>query len=324
MNTRYGRSAFRQRPPTFSQRFVTWCLQHVQALVFSLGQLWHNPLASLLTAAVIGISLALPAGFYVILENAHYLSASWGGSVQIAAFLKMDIDDDAARRLAQKLAQRAEIQEVKLISRNEALEEYHQHSGFAEALEVLEDNPLPALLLIRPRLDAVSNQSAEALLEMLKDLPEIDTAQYDQQWVQRLNAIIRIVQRAVAILAVFLATAVMLIIGNTIRMLIYHRRSEIEIAKLFGATDSFIRRPFLYSGIWYGLGGGLIAWLLVTAALTLLAQPVGDLTRLYTSSYILIGLSLRNSLLVILGGVLFGLIGSWVALQRYLKAIEPV
>ncbi len=324
MIARSARPALRQRTPTFGQRFVTWCLQHAQALIYSLGQLWHNPLASLLTAAVIGIALALPAGFYVILENARHLTAGWGGSVQIAAFLRMDVGEPAAQRLAHQIAQRAEVLEVKLIPPEEALREYRRHSGFAEALDVLEENPLPALLLIRPRLDGESTRPADALLEMLKSLPEVDAAQYDQQWLQRLTAIIGIVQRAVMILALFLAAAVLLIVGNTIRMLIYHRRPEIEIAKLFGATDSFIRRPFLYSGVWYGLCGGVIAWLLVTASLMALARPAGELARLYASNFTLTGLSADISLLVIAGGVLLGLIGSWAALQRHLKAIEPM
>src|SRR3972149_6612159 len=249
---------------------TAWLLQHAQAFVFSLGQLCRNPLASLLTAAVIGISLALPAGFYVILENTQRVSSGWEGSVQITAFLKMDVAEDRARELAVELEKKQDVAQVEYISRDQALAEFRQSSGFGEALDALDDNPLPSLLLVRPRPGGHPEQAAATLLDQLKALPEVENAQYDQQWVRRLNAMILIVQRIVYIMAVFLGMAVLLIIGNTIRMRFYHRRSEIEVAKLFGATDGFIQRPFLYSGFWYGLFGGVIAWALITISLLLL------------------------------------------------------
>ena len=296
MNTRRTQPATRARAHTFKHRLTMWVLQHVQAFIFSLGQFCRNPLTSILTAAVIGISLALPAGFYVILENARHITSSWEGTVQITAFLKLDTDDENAKKLAEQLSQRNDIADVRFIGRAEALEEYRRLSGFAEALDAVQENPLPSLLLIKPRLTERPGESTDELLKTLKDLPEVENAQFDQQWVKRLNAIIEIVQRAVLVLAAFLAMAVLLIVGNTIRMLIYHQRAEIEVAKLFGATDGFIQRPFLYSGFWYGLSGGMIAWLVVSISLLLLQQPANQLALLYASNFNLIGLSFKGTL----------------------------
>ena len=302
---------------------MVWVLQHVQAFVFSLGQLCRNPLASLLTAAVIGISLALPAGFYVILENTQRVSSGWEGSVQITAFLKMDVAEDRARELAAELEKKQDVAQVEYISRDQALAEFRQSSGFGEALDALDDNPLPSLLLVRPRPGGHPEQAAATLLDQLKALPEVENAQYDQQWVRRLNAMILIVQRIVFIMAIFLGMAVLLIIGNTIRMLIYHRRSEIEIAKLFGATDGFIQRPFLYSGFWYGLSGGLFAWLLIRGSLMLVEKPASHLAELYTGKFDLIGLTPVEALILIGVGIFLGLVGSWISVSHHLRAIEP-
>jgi len=323
MKQQLSQTAEYGRKKSLRSLFEIWLLQHLQAIVFSLGQLCRNPIASFLTASVIGISLALPAGFFIILENTRHITAGWGGSVEISAFLKMNVDDDAARELAGKLASRSDIAKVDLVTREQALKEYRQLSGFTHALDALDENPLPSLLLIKPDLGDYSEKTAEEFLTKLQAVPEIENAQYDQQWVKRLNAIIGIVQRIVLMLAVFLGMAVLIIIGNTIRMLIYHRRSEIEVAKLFGATDGFIQRPFLYSGLWYGMFGGIIAWALVTISLLLLQEPADSLAQLYTSNFKLIGLTIKEAFLLILSGILLGLIGSWISVQRHLRAIEP-
>lgn len=323
MNYRQQGIKRRSRPDQYKRYFTAWVLQHLQAFVSSLGHFLRNPVASLLTASVIGIALALPTGFYVILENAREVTAGWEGTIQITAFLDLDVDEKQAQALADKLEQRGDINNVELVSRKEALEEYRRLSGFAEAIDALEENPLPSLLLIKPQLADVSSGTADELLKVLVEMPGVDSAQYDQQWVQRLHAIIEIVQRLVLILAIFLALAVLLIVGNTIRMAIYQRREEIEVEKLFGATNGFIQRPFLYSGLWYGLAGGLLACILVGGALFFIQQPADSLARLYSGEFELMGLGFRDVFTVIGAGVLLGLIGSWVSVQRHLRAIEP-
>ncbi len=313
----------RKRKVDFRLAIKSWLAQHAQALISSFGQLFRNPVGSALTIAVIGISLALPAGFYVLLENARLISAGWEGSVEITAFLKKDISDATGQKLQQELQSQDNIEKVIFINRDKALEEYRQLSGFGEAIDALEENPLPSLLLIKPATDDKDAATIEQLVKQLSERREVDKAQYDQKWVQRLNAIISIIQRVVVMLAIFLGLAVLLIVGNTIRMSIYNRRAEIEVEKLFGATNAFIQRPFVYSGLWYGLGGGLFAWCLVTLALFFLQSPTDTLAQLYQSNFSLRGLAFDRALTLLAAGILLGSAGSWLSVQRHLRAIEP-
>jgi len=303
--------------------FNIWLLQHAQACVFSIGQLFKNPVNSLLTTAVVGIALALPTGFYLLLENCQRVVAGWDNSAQISLFLKLDISEERRFSLADEIRQLQGIAKVDYISPEAALLEYQQQSGFSDALSALEENPLPAILLLQPKFKGLSNQESEQLLQQLRSLPEVDTAQFDRQWIQRLFAIIEIVQRAVIMLSILLAIAVLLIIGNTIRLAIYNRRTEIEVNKLFGATEAFIQRPFLYTGLFHGIGGGLLAWCLLSLSLLLLDSPVARLAELYSSDFKLLGLSGSGLLLLLVSGAGLGLAGSWVSVKRHIKAIEP-
>jgi cell division transport system permease protein len=303
--------------------FKAWVLSHAQSFVYSLGQYYRNLLSSVLTTAVIGISLALPTGFYLILENAQQVTAGWGGAIQITAFLKSDIDDTVAEKFVTRLLDNPNIEAAKLISRDQALAEYKELSGFSEVIELLDTNPLPSVIIIYPKIDALTEGKDRQLLDFLYSHTEIEIAQYDQQWVKRLYSIIDIIQRFVIIFSAFIAFGVLLIVGNTIRMAIYHHRSEIEITKLFGATNHFIQRPFLYAGFWYGLSGGIASWLLLTLALQFLKQPVSRLAELYASEFSLANLSLTETLIMLACGIFLGLFGSWISVQRHLRTIEP-
>lgn len=303
-----------------SQHTNAWLAHHLYVFFFSLGQLVRTPVASSLTAAVIGIALALPAGLFLLLDNFHAISQEWGGTVQISLFLKQKITDTQARAIANQIHQNFNIS-VQVISRDEALQEYQALSGFGEALSVLEENPLPAVLVVQPT--QTDPQSVQALLAKLQQLPEVDIAQLDMQWLERLFAIVQLVQRGVLILSSLLGLAVILIIGNTIRLAIYNRREEIEVHKLFGATDAFIRRPFLYIGFWYGLTGGLIAWCLISLSLWLLSEPVKKLATLYYSQFTLVTLNMGSSLILLSSGIFLGLAGAWLAVSRHLKDIQP-
>ena len=190
-------------------------------------------------------------------------------------------------------------------------------------MNALESNPLPAIILLQPALQALSSIESDLLMQKLRTLPEVDTAQFDRQWIQRLFAIIEIVRQGVIVLSVLFALAVLLIVGNTIRLAIYNRRTEIEVNKLFGATEAFIQRPYLYSGLFHGAGGSFLAWLLLSLSLFLLDAPVARLAGLYSSDFKLHSLSIIECLLLFLGGGVLGLLGSWVSVQRHIKAIEP-
>jgi cell division transport system permease protein len=289
----------------------------------SLGRLSRRPAASLMTGAVIGIALALPGGLQMLVENVRAVSGGWDGSAGISLFLAQDIDDARARAVEQRLADRADVAGTRLVSRAEALDEFRRLSGFGDALDLLEDNPLPAVVLLQPAPDARDADTLRAMALELQRYREIDLAQVDLQWVERLAAITRTVERGVLILVVLLALAVLLIVGNTVRLEIQGRRIEIEVIKLVGGTDAFIRRPFLYDGFWYGLLGALIAAVTIGASLWLLDGPVSRLAGLYASDFSLALLDPLTLAGVLIGGPLLGLLGAWLAVGRHLADIEP-
>ncbi len=315
--------AVRTRGPGIRHRIVSWLLRHLQVLFYTLGQLTRSPFGSAMTASVIGIALALPAGLYVLLENAQSMSRGWDGTAQISLFLREDVTDRKAAELAKHIASLAEVTKARLITREEALAEFKRMSGFGNALQALESNPLPNVIVAQPAADHADAEGIQRLVDRFGSQAEVDIAQFDLQWVKRLYAVMEIVQRGVLVLAGLLSVAVLLIVGNTIRLGIQNRREEIEVAKLVGATNAFIRRPFLYTGFWYGLFGGLLAMLLVGASLELLREPVRQLALLYYSEFSLLGLDGEASLILVSSGAFLGLGGSWVAVGRHLGSIEP-
>jgi len=306
----------RLSPRIFLQR-------HAQVALDSLGRLYRNRIASSMTAAVIAIALAMPAGLYLLLGNLERLSGSWDGQASLSVFLQQDITDDQAHALAAQVREWPEVASLQLITPSQALEEFGQQSGFADVLGVLEENPLPFVLIVLPAGDTVDPLAASALRERFSSLPETALAQLDLQWVQRLAAILDIAQRVILIISALLALAVMLVIGNTIRLEIQNRRVEILVTKLIGATNGFVRRPFLYAGIWYGALGALLAWLVVEAGFWLLSEPVSRLAGLYHSDFNLETLPVQLLGILFLAGTVLGLLGSWLAVGRHLASIEP-
>ncbi len=309
-----------QKPRGRTNAYFT---HHLWVLVSSLGQLWRTPFSTLMTAVVIGIALALPAGLYVLLNNVQQLSSGWEDSAQVSLFIERDVAEKRILALADRLRNWEGVAEVRYISREQALAEFRELSGFGDALDSLAENPLPAVLVLRPTPAQAEPAAMGRLLERLRQLDAVDQAQLDMEWVRRLNGIIEVGKRGALLLGVLLAMAILLVVGNTIRLIIFARREEIVITKLIGATNAFIRRPFLYTGFWYGLMGALIAWLLVVGFLILLNGPVTQLSFLYDSQFRLAGLDLVTSFSLLLSGIALGLAGSWLAVGRHLQAIEP-
>jgi cell division transport system permease protein len=307
----------------FSRSVKVWLAQHAQSLVSSIGQLHKNLASNLFSIAVIGISLALPSGFYLILANAERVMENWDGAIQIALYLHPDISANQSENLREELLQLEIVDEIILVTKEQALDEYRNFSGFAEALDALDENPLPTVLLVQPRVEALSSDEGANLLEQLGKRPEVESAQFDRQWVNRLFIILTILERAVIILAIMLSLAVLLIIGNTIRLSILNKRTEIEINKLFGATNAFIQRPFLYTGLIFGITGSVIAWLLLLISTAILQGPVHQLALLYNSDFSLQGLSIGEFCILMGTGGGLGLLGSWVAVDRHIRATEP-
>jgi cell division transport system permease protein len=296
---------------------------HVRVLVASLGRLAAHPLSTVMTVAVIGIALALPAGLQLLVTNARLLSGHWEGAAELSVYLKDDVDLATARNLADTLAEDPDIAEVRLIPADEALAEFREYSGFGAALDVLEDNPLPHVLVLLPADRGASPEVLEGLRDRLAESLPADQVQADTAWVARLQAMLELARRMALLAGLLLALGVIIIVGNTIRLDIQNRRDEIEVTKLIGATDAFIRRPFLYTGVWYGLVGGLIALALVSLSVVALDEPVRRLSGLYGSPFRLIGPGARGGVLLAGLGVVLGWLGSWVSATRSMRHIEP-
>jgi cell division transport system permease protein len=299
---------------------MNYLLRHVQVLLATLGQMARAPLTTLLTLTVIGITLALPSGLYVLLDNLARVSAGWDRGAQASLFLKRNVTEAGALKLARQIRAMPSVAGVDYISREAAFAEFKKLSGFGTALNTLDSNPLPAVLVVR--LAVADNPAAvESLMAALAGLPGVDLAQLDIEWLRRLAALLQLAERAVTILAALLSLAVLLIVGNTIRLAVVNRQTEIEIIQLVGGTPGFVRRPFLYSGLLQGLLGGLLAWLLVETSLLLLSGPTRELAGLYGSGFALIGLGADQGLSVTVAGGLLGWLGSRLAVGWQLRQV---
>ncbi|HEX7237150.1 MAG TPA: permease-like cell division protein FtsX [Gammaproteobacteria bacterium] len=294
---------------------------HRANLVGAVKRLAAQPFASLLTVLVIATALALPAGLRVAVNNADAVSDQWQSAADFTVYLKLDVSEEAARKTARAIEARADVASVKLIDRDAALAEFRARSGFGEALDALGGNPLPHTLVVSPASGVATD--VEALADAVAKLPETELVQVDTAWVARLRAMLALAGRLVDFATVLLGLAVAIVVGNTIRLEINNRSVEIEVTKLVGGTDGFIRRPFLYLGLCYGLAGAVVAVAIVALALLLLGPPVRALAALYGSSFSLRGLSLRETGILLGGGALLGWAGAGLAAARHLRAIEP-
>jgi cell division transport system permease protein len=297
--------------------------RHLQALLGSLGRLLRNPLASFMTLLVIALALALPAGLKVFVSNAQTATGNFASAVDLSVFLKTDVPLAKAQQLAQAAQQRPDVAAVKLIPADKGLEDFKSYSGFGEALAALKENPLPHVLHVRPRAAASSAASLQTLRGYFSAWPEVDLVQVDSEWVMRFNALLEVLRRLLLIAAVLLGVGVLAVIGNTIRLEIQARRAEIEVIKLVGGSNSYVRRPFLYTGVLYGLGGALLAWGIVALIVLVLGDSVATLARLYGSRYVLTGLAPEEAGMLVAAGVVLGWLGAWISAARHLRSIEP-
>ncbi len=299
-----------------------WLRRNAETATGSLTRLLKQPFASLMIVLVIGVTLALPAALNLIVKNAAAISGNWENALDFSVFLRRDLALADAESLAQLIRQRADVAAVTLIPADDALAEFKRQSGFGDALGELSRNPLPHALIVRPG-PANTSESMTLLREELENLPEVDVVQVDTEWVQRFHAILDIVRQAILIGSVLLAAAIIVIIGNTIRLDIQNRRDEIEVTKLIGASNAFVRRPFLWTGFWYGLLGGLLAIGLVQYGVFLLRPPIATLAGLYSSGVVVLTFEPREVGAVLGIGVGLGLVGSWLAAARHMRRIEP-
>ena len=314
------RNVRRRQPPT-ANRISAYLLHHLQSLVFSLGKIYQAPATTVMTVAVIGITLSLPGGFYLFLKNIDALSGDFRSSTQISIFLDLTTSEKQARALERDIAGMAQVAATHFISREQSLQDFRSNSGFGKSIDTLSSNPLPHTIVVEP--GDIDTFGARNLLNSLQAIPEVDIARLDTEWLERLYTIIEIARRSVVIVTVLFAFAVLLVIGNTIRLDIQNRYQEIIVTKLIGATDAFIRRPFLYGGVWYGLLGGIISWLIVELGYLAISGPLARLNLLYKSDMNLITFSFQDFVVLIACSTLLGLAGSWIAVARHLNHIEP-
>ena len=309
-------------PVRSSSIFNVWLTNHASASIGALGRLSRQPFSSLMIILVIGVTLALPTAINILIKNMQSVSNNWDNATDFSVYLKKDLSINNAREISKLLSQRADIEQVKLITADEALQEFKNQSGFGNAISQIDTNPLPHTIVIKPSSKS-TNTSLFLLQEEIRNLPETDLVQADTNWIERFHAILSIIKKGIAIGAVLLGIAILIIVGNTIRLDIENRREEIEVTKLVGADNAFIRRPFLWIGFWYGLLGGTFSLLLVQYALYLLKEPLNRLGNLYQGEIFVTSFSLVESSIIIGISMLLGLLASWATTSRYMRQIEP-
>jgi cell division transport system permease protein len=299
----------------------SWAANHRAVAADSLGRLLTTFASSMMTWMVIGIAVAMPSWMYVLLNNASAVSQDWDGQPRVIVYLKSDLSFADALELTEYLQNMQEITSSDYISAVDALAEFKAISGFGEVVDSLDENPLPAVIMVNPASAEVAD--VEDLVQRLTSYPPVESVSVDLQWLQRLYSILQLARRSILGVSAVLALAVILIIGNTIRLAIESRRAEIEVVKLVGGTDAFVRRPFLYTGFWFGLGGGLVALILVEVSLIWVSAPVAELAGLYSSDFALLGLGPDVGMLLLLISAGLGLTGAWLAVNRHLDVIQP-
>lgn len=298
-------------------------VRHLQQAIGSLGDLWRTPMASVMTILVLGISLTLPATLHLFTKNAQQVSSNWDSAAQISVFLKLSVKDKDAQNLVKRIQLYPEVKEVRYISATDALAEFKKLSGFGKALSYLDDNPLPATILVTPSKRFSQPTAAQALLEKLEKERGVAQGKLDLEWLTRLEAIMVLIQDIVTSLAILLSLSVVLIIGNTIRLAILNQKDAIAVMKMVGATDAFIQRPFMYTGFWYGVFGGLLAAITVAILGSYLDYAIVDLAQLYQSQFSLQTLSFDEIVLLVFTAIGLGLLGSYISVRQHIKSIEP-
>ncbi len=294
---------------------------HQQVAVDSLDRLLGTLTSSLMTWAMIAIALALPLSLLLFLQNLQQFGSDLDEAGQISVFLDITISPERIATIQRELDQRTEILSTQLITADNALLEFRESSGFGDILDGLDENPLPAVLIVTPLSQQVSE--IRTLISSLQDYEGVDSVQFDLEWLQRLYEILNLAQRLTYMLGVLLGVGVALVVGNTVRLAIENRRDEIVVVKLVGGTDAYVARPFLYTGLWYGIGGGLIACMLVLIAQLLLRGPLARLSGLYEGGFEFIGLGIDSFFWVLLISGLLGWLGAWLSVLRHLRTIEP-
>jgi cell division transport system permease protein len=298
-----------------------WLWHHVDSFGLSLARLARTPVATLLNIGVLGIALALPVGLYVALVNLQALTGSLGSDPQLSVFLALDATPADVRQIETRLQRHPAVRESRFVPRDLALKELKAGAGLADVVDSLPQNPLPDAYIVLPR--GAAAEGLEQLRDEMAGWPRVAHVQLDTAWARRLEAGLKLARLAAWLIATLFALALVAVTFNTIRLQILTRREEIEVSRLIGATDAYIRRPFLYYGALQGLAGGLAAWLIIWAGIYVLNRALLDLAQLYAAGLELRHLGPDDSLSVLAFSAALGWLGSWLSVNQHLAGIEP-
>tara|TARA_R110002073_G_scaffold280593_1_gene444764 strand:+ start:196 stop:1146 length:951 start_codon:yes stop_codon:yes gene_type:complete len=296
-----------------------WLSDHLDACLDSLGRFVLSPLQTIITLLVIAVALCLPSMLYMLVKSVESGMVNIQQSADISAYFSPGIDEETSLQVQSQILSLESVAAARFLSPDRALQEFKEFSGLGQALEGLSENPLPATLLVTPDVD----QDVEALIETIESLEAVDQVQFDYVWLQRLRALLAVVDQVALVLAALLGTGVILILGNTIRLEIESRREEVAVVKLVGGTNAFVQRPLLYTGVWFGLLGALIAWFLTNLFAWAMSKSLDSLGQLYLRDLSLVGLDSLELLVLLVLGICLGWLGAWIAAARHLSAIEP-
>lgn len=311
------------RPAQSKNVFKHYLENHQKVAKNTLIQLLEKPFTTGFTCLVIGIALVLPVLLSVFLANLESINKHWDGSPQITLLLKKGLPSLDAGVLADSISEKQSVTSSQFIDNEQALSDFKARFEFTDAIEFLDENPLPHAIIVRlsPHLTKISD--IEQLRDSLRILPEVESALLDSAWIQRLQSLTLLLEKAVWIIAITLSLTVVLVLGNTIRLAIENRKEEIIIVKLVGGTDPFVRRPFLYMGTLLGFGSSIIAWCLIHWVIYLLNEPIEALAMSYQIEFSLSGLTFISTLFLLIFGLGLGWLSAWLAVRRHLGEIEP-
>lgn len=312
-----------QAKTSFQDRSRSYWRHHVSSLLSAFQKLVSSPLQTIMTSLVVAVALALPTLLWLTLNNLESLGESWDTTPKVSLYLHARSKERAIDNLLERLKAQNYVDELVYIDTDQALADFQRLSGFGEALSALDENPLPASIELTPKIDLITPDQLIGIAEELERDPLIDQAVVDMDWLRRLLEFMVLGKKIVYSLALLLGLGVLLAVGNTVRLEIENRRDEIVIAKLVGASDGFVRRPFLYTGAWYGVFGGLFAALAASLGFMLLNVNVERLVGLYEGSFDLSGLGLVGMLQLVTFSMLLGWLGAWLAVSRQLSSIKP-
>ena len=296
---------------------------NAHALFASLGRLLASPFGFFMTISVLAIAISLASGFYLLKVNLQQLTQHLEASTRISLFLREEVSELHAAKLLETIKAHPKVQQATLIDKEQGLEEFKTYSGFGAAISALKTNPLPVVIEVLPKNSLTNKQDLEALLHEFQQSQDVDMAQMDMQWLERLQSIVCVGETTATLFNLMLAFAVVFITANTIRLELNNRREEVIIAKLVGATDMFIQTPFLYAGLWIGLISGIVAWFLVTAMMVILRPSVEALSALYGGHFHLLFFSFAETFKLLAISTLLGVAGSWGVLVYQLRDTQP-